>query len=81
MKVNLRFFSMYRDIMKRTNLGFQLPENATLEALLQELIVQFPRLKTHKDTIILAVNKDFADLGTKLKEGDEIALMPPVGGG
>ncbi len=81
MKVHLRFFSMYRDVVGKTSLSIQMPENSTLNELIEELITKFPRLRAYKDTIILAVNRDFADLGTKLKDGDEVALMPPVGGG
>jgi molybdopterin synthase catalytic subunit len=32
-------------------------------------------------SIVLACNQEFAGPGTALKEGDEIALMPPVSGG
>ena len=30
---------------------------------------------------LLAVNQSFADRATPLRDGDEVALMPPVSGG
>lgn len=81
MKVDLRFFSTYKDLVGKDRLSLSLPPGATLESLMRELVERFPRLKGYRDVVILAVNRDFADSGTKLKDGDEVALMPPVGGG
>jgi molybdopterin converting factor small subunit len=32
-------------------------------------------------TLAVAVNRDYAGLTTVLKDGDEVALLPPVSGG
>lgn len=67
-------FARYRDL-----LGFErleLPAAASLGALLED--ERFAKLP--KDAL-LAVNQEFADRGAALKDGDEVALMPPVSGG
>jgi len=33
------------------------------------------------DSIAVAVNREYARLDTVLREGDEVALLPPVSGG
>lgn len=67
-------FARYRDL-----LGFErveLPPAPTLGALLEES--RFSQLP--KDAL-LAVNQEFAERSAALKDGDEVALLPPVSGG
>lgn len=67
-------FARYRDL-----LGFhrlELPAAPTLEALLAD-----PRFAQLPQEALLAVNQEFADRGTALQDGDEVALLPPVSGG
>ncbi|HTL98928.1 MAG TPA: MoaD/ThiS family protein [Holophagaceae bacterium] len=67
-------FARYRDL-----LGFErleLPAVPTLDALLSN--ARFAKLP--KDALV-AVNQEFADRATALKDGDEVALLPPVSGG
>ena len=72
--VTVKCFARYRAL-----LGFDtlvLPAAATLGELLAE-----PRLAALPQDALLAVNQAFARRDTALKEGDEVALMPPVSGG
>ena len=81
MKINLRFFSVYRDITGVRQTTIEVPEQTTLEDLFQVLLEHHPRLKNLRKSALFAVNREFAEPDLKLKEGDEVALMPPVGGG
>ncbi len=54
---------------------------ATIEALLSEASKQHPRLERMKRSIRIAVNSEIVEVGTKLHDGDEVALLPPVTGG
>ena len=67
-------FARYRDLLGFDRL--ELPLVPTLEALLSD--ARFAKLP--KDAL-LAVNQAFADRGVVLKDGDEVALLPPVSGG
>ena len=67
-------FARYRDL-----LGFDRIEAApapTLGALLED-----PRFAKLPKDALLAVNQEFAERSTALKDGDEVALLPPVSGG
>ena len=67
-------FARYRDL-----LGFErleLPPAPTVEALLSD-----PRFAMLPKDALLAVNQAFADRAAALKDGDEVALLPPVSGG
>lgn len=45
------------------------------------VLAKYPRLAGHRGTMLLAVNHAFAGADRVLKEGDEVALLPPVSGG
>ena len=81
MKINLRFFSVYRDITGARQTTIDVPERTTLEDLFQALLEHHPRLRSLRKSALFAVNREFAGSDLVLKEGDEVAFMPPVGGG
>lgn len=69
-------FARYRELLGFQRLECALPDPPTLGTLLVD-----PRFKTLPTEALLAVNQAFTDRSWKLKEGDEVALMPPVSGG
>jgi molybdopterin converting factor small subunit len=69
-------FARYRELLGFQRLELALPNPPTLGMLLEEA-----RFKTLPAEALLAVNHVFADRSLSLKEGDEVALMPPVSGG
>ena len=81
MHVTVRLFATYREIVGSKELQVRLSDGATLRALLDSLYVNHPRLKGYEETMLLAVNHEFAEPASRLREGDEVALMPPVSGG
>lgn len=54
----------------------------TLEALRARLCDAFPALEQHLGSVAFAVNREYvADRGHALRDGDEVALIPPISGG
>jgi molybdopterin converting factor small subunit len=72
----LRAFARYREKLGFEQLELPLPDPPTLAALLAH-----PRLAGLPGNALLAVNRSFAGREVCLKDGDEVALMPPVSGG
>ena len=64
-----------------SELGWELPESASLADLLREIRGAYPDLAPPDVEIVAAVNEDYAEGGVVLREGDEVALIPPVSGG
>jgi molybdopterin converting factor small subunit len=42
---------------------------------------EFPRMAEYRSTVMYAVNSEYATPTTVVKDGDEIAFLPPVSGG
>jgi len=74
--IHLRTFARYRERLGFDRLELALPEPPTLAALLAD-----PRLAGLPPEALLAVNQAFAGRDAELRDGDEVALMPPVSGG
>ncbi len=72
--IRVKCFARYRLL-----LGFADLEVATAPTLGEML--GDPRFAALPGDALLAVNQTFADRSTPLREGDEVALMPPVSGG
>ena len=81
MKIDLKFFSIIREIVGSKEMPMEISPGMTVEGLLEELLNRYPGLEPYERSLMVAVNRDFADVSTILKEGDEVALMPPIGGG
>ncbi len=70
-----------RDRVGKKEVVVQLPEEATVATLRQQLLADYPGLTAAMETGIFAVNQQFASLDTLLHAGDQVALFPPVSGG
>src|SRR3989454_5227480 len=81
MQVTVRLFATYREVAGSKELKVQLAAGATVRSLLDAIYAKHPRLKGFEETMLLAVNHEFVDAASTLREGDEVALMPPVSGG
>lgn len=81
MKIRVKFFSIYREITGQRQTEMEFPDNATLLDFISSLCSQYPRLAPHTTTMLVAVNREYVHRRVSLKEGDEVAVMPPVSGG
>ncbi len=81
MEVKVLFFGMLKDIVQRESDILILPPDSTLEDLLRHYGKLNSQLKQFLPSIAISVNQEYASPPTKLKHGDEIALLPPVSGG
>jgi len=54
---------------------------ADLPTLMEQILELHPKLAGLKQSIKLAINGEICGKETKLNDGDEVALLPPVAGG
>ena len=81
MKVDVHFFALYRERAGRNLLSLELMPGATVSQAVEEVRRLFPDLAPPSVDIVVAVNAEYADSGLVLREGDDLALIPPVSGG
>ncbi|MBC7107197.1 MAG: molybdopterin converting factor subunit 1 [Methanomassiliicoccales archaeon] len=81
MKVKVKFFASYREIVGQHEITMDLKQGTKLSDLVEDLKRLYPRLQGFTDPIVTSVNKKYARDDVMLKDGDEIALLPPVSGG
>ena len=81
MRVKVLLFAGLREAAGEAELELELPEGATVEELLTALEKERPRLSRLLPLVKVAVNRRVARKGTEIHPGDEVALIPPVGGG
>ena len=75
------FFASYRDLAGTGELSVDLPASATVADLLDHLRTTVQALGTLPAAPAVAINMTYAPLHTRLKDGDEVAFIPPVAGG
>ena len=80
MRVRVLLFGHYRDIAPEIAVD-DLPEPATVADLARRLARDEPRLDRVLDRARVAVAADFATPDTPLRDGDEVAFLPPMSGG
>ncbi len=81
MKVNVLFFGVTHDLTGMAQEHVDLPAGESLAGLRRRYETRFPNLLSVSGSLLLAVNQEIAKGSTLLREGDEVAFMPPVSGG
>jgi molybdopterin converting factor subunit 1 len=79
--VRVKFFAAPREAMGTGEIELEIPAGATVAGLLELLTEKYPVLREYVRFISVAVNRAYADVQTELRDGDEVACLPPVGGG
>ena len=79
MTIRVLFFGHYRDIA--AEIALELPGGATVADAADALARRDPRLVDLLSRTRVAVGAEFATPETTLKEGDEVAFLPPMSGG
>lgn len=78
--VRTLFFGVYGELAARREGSAELAADSTVSDLVNAL--RGPGgLEWLPEQVVVAVNQSYAEAGTLLSDGDEVALIPPVAGG
>ena len=80
-EVEVRYFAMIREIVGRATERHSLVEGMTAGELFDRVVSEHPRLERIKPVTMLMVNRAYVEAGHLLRDGDEVAFIPPVSGG
>ena len=81
MRVTVRLFARLRDLAGAGERALQLASGATVRQIWNDLVLEWPGLREYERTISVAVNAEYARMTADVRDGDEVAFMPPVSGG
>ena len=80
MTVTLLLFASYADAFGASTLDMELPQESTVGDVLSAVRAH-PGANRLPPSPLVAVNQRYATLESIVREGDEVALIPPVAGG
>jgi len=80
-KITSLLFGQAREIVGAQSLELEISEPATVETAFAILKSRYSKLADMERSLLFAVNEEYADRSLALKEGDHLAILPPVSGG
>tara|TARA_A100000164_G_scaffold334731_1_gene326191 strand:+ start:549 stop:794 length:246 start_codon:yes stop_codon:yes gene_type:complete len=79
-KIKLRCFSQVKHALGKNEIIFELG-NGVFTDDLEKIVRKKAKGRLNDVTLSTAVNKKYISKNTELKDGDEVAFIPPVQGG
>jgi sulfur-carrier protein len=81
MRVTVRLFARLRDLAGTGELEREVQAPATVRTVWTSLTAEIPSLVEYENTMSVAVNAEYAKMAAPVRDGDEVAFLPPVSGG
>ncbi|MEZ5320069.1 MAG: MoaD/ThiS family protein [Vicinamibacterales bacterium] len=81
MRVTVTLFARLRELAGRESLAVDVPEGATVADVWTAVGAACPGVAPFGASVSSAVNAEFARRHTVVREGDDVAFLPPVSGG
>jgi molybdopterin synthase sulfur carrier subunit len=84
MRVTVRLFARLRELAGRSEWPEDIADianGATVAGVWRSVVGHHPELEPFGGAISCAVNANFARMNAAVKDGDEVAFLPPVSGG
>jgi molybdopterin synthase sulfur carrier subunit len=81
MKVRVRLFARYRELAKVGEESIEVAEGASVSDVVSTILAKHPVLMTHSDEMLISLNRKRSRGAERVKEDDEVALLPPATGG
>jgi len=80
-KIRVLFFGLAREVAGVAEEQIDFQDGPEVGDLRRQYEARFPRLGEMSRSLLIAVNEEFRDRSWRLREGDEVAFIPPVSGG
>ena len=81
MKVHIRLFAGLREAVGAREVTLELPEGASVAQLKAHFGNAYPAVQPILERAVCAIDEEYAATDERVREGVEVALIPPVSGG
>ena len=79
--IKVKVFASLRDLCGFSEKELHFEDSISVEEFLNYILEQFPVLISRSDSLLVAVNEEYCSRDYSLKDGDIVAIFPPVSGG
>lgn len=79
--VRVLFFGAARDAVGREQIEVELQSPINAEGARAKILSDYPTLQRFGNSLLFAVNQEYAQSDREIRAGDELAVFPPVSGG
>jgi len=80
-RIKILLFATLRDYVGSKSVEFDIPLGTTVAGLTDLLVAKYPRLEKVRDSMLAAINREYAADEQVIPDNAEIAFFPPVSGG
>jgi molybdopterin synthase catalytic subunit len=81
MRVRFLLFALYRDLAGAEEYEIDIPPGSNAAEAILALRAHGARCAQLPERPVVAINRTYAELNEILRDGDELALLPPDAGG
>ncbi len=81
MKVKLLFFATLRERAGTRSMDIDIPDGLQVKDLKEKISSELPNLRDSMESVLIAINREYAFEEMPIPENAEIAFFPPVSGG
>jgi molybdopterin converting factor subunit 1 len=81
MKAEVKLFAIAKQLAGTETVCCELTEPATVKELRAAILEQYPALTDVIEHVLFAIDTEYADDHATIRQGAEIACIPPVSGG
>jgi len=79
--IRVRLFASFREAAGTSTLAWEAPAGSSVAEVVAALRAAYPAFGPTAEKALLAVNQEYVGAEYRLRDGDELALIPPVSGG
>jgi MoaD family protein len=81
--VVIKFFAVMKKLVGRETIELHIDGPTTLRDILNQVEKEVPKIREiiREGRTLISINQEMADENTVVRNGDEIAILPPFAGG